>query len=556
MNLIIYLKKEHSNKILFTFFLIFLFVGLITYKDYGIHIEEKFHRSNGFYWLNYILNFTEFNDLKNIASIKFNEISGFTLSNIKNWLDYGIIFDVPAAFFEIILNIDEPKNYYQFRHLISFLLFFLSSIFFYKLLLNRFSDFNVSFIGTIFYVLSPRIYGDSFYNNKDILFLSFVTFALYYLFKTIDKLSYKNLIFFSIFSAICTSTRIIGVFLPISFIIIYFISVLAKKDELKFFPKIIFYLLFFIIFLLLHWPYLWTAPIDNFFSLIQSAKAGIIGIKVLFNGEYIRNHFLPYSYIPTWIAISTPVIHLILFMLGYFYITKRFFLRFLAIKEKSIYYDFWRGKNEKKDFFIFFNISMIILFLISMNITLYNAWRLIYFLNIFIIYISTYGFYIIYINLKSDNRKLQFSLIILFLLSLVLLRMITYHPYQGVYFNSFVPNHYKNKFEIDFHGISGVKFLKDILVLEKNKNTISIGVASFLPIQRSLELLDKSESKRIKIIGQEYKYADYIYKNNISEVNKNINNKYDIPNNFIKIDELVVDGALLYEVYKNTEKIK
>ena len=134
--------------------------------------------------------------------------------------------------------------------------------------------------------------------------------------------------------------------------------------------------------------------------------------------------------------------------------------------------------------------------------------------------------------------------------------MITYHPYQGIYFNSFVPNHYKNKFEIDFLGISGVKFLKEILILEKNKSTINIGVASFLPIQRSLELLDKNESKRIKIIGQEYKYADYIYKNNISEVNKNINNKYDIPNNFIKIDEFVVDGALLYEVYKNTEKIK
>ena len=176
MNLIIYLKKEHSNKILFSFFLIFLLIGLITYKDYGIHIEEKFHRSNGFYWLNYILNFTEFNDLKNIASIKLDNISGFTLSNIESYLNYGIIFDVPTAFLEIILNIDEPKNYYQFRHLISFLLFFLSSIFFYKLLLNRFSDFNVSFIGTVFYVLSPRIYGDSFYNNKDILFLSFVTF--------------------------------------------------------------------------------------------------------------------------------------------------------------------------------------------------------------------------------------------------------------------------------------------------------------------------------------------------------------------------------------------
>lgn len=554
MNLIIYLKKEHSNKILFSFFLIFLLIGLITYKDYGIHIEEKFHRSNGFYWLNYILNFTEFNDLKNIASIKLDNISGFTLSNIESYLNYGIIFDVPTAFLEIILNIDEPKNYYQFRHLISFLLFFLSSIFFYKLLLNRFSDFNVSFIGTVFYVLSPRIYGDSFYNNKDILFLSLVTFALYYLFKTIDKPSYKNLIFFSIFSAICVSTRIIGVFLPISFIIVFFISLLAKKDELKFFPKIIFYLLSFFIFLFLHWPYLWSTPIDNFFSLIQSAKTGFIEMKVLFDGKYISNQFLPYSYIPTWIAISTPVIHLIFFMLGYFYIIKRFFLRFLSIKENSVYYDFWRGKNEKKDFFIFFNISVIILFLISLNITLYNSWRLIYFLNIFIIYISTYAFYIIYINLKSYNRKFQFSLIILFLLLLVLIRMVTYHPYQGIYFNSFVPNHYKNKFEIDFLGISGVKFLKEILILEKNKSSINIGVASFLPIQRSLELLDKNESKRIKIIGQEYEKADYIFKNNISEINKNINNKYDVPNNFIKIDELIVDGALLYEIYKNTKK--
>ena len=88
MNLIIYLKKEHSNKILFSFFLIFLLIGLITYKDYGIHIEEKFHRSNGLYRLNYILNFTEFNDLKNIASIKLGNISGFSLSNIESWLNY------------------------------------------------------------------------------------------------------------------------------------------------------------------------------------------------------------------------------------------------------------------------------------------------------------------------------------------------------------------------------------------------------------------------------------------------------------------------------------
>ena len=121
MNLIIYLKKEHSNKILFSFFLIFLLIGLITYKDYGIHIEEKFHRSNGFYWLNYILNFTEFNDLKNIASIKLDNISGFTLSNIESYLNYGIIFDVPAALLEILFKFEKPVEYYHLRHFLVFI---------------------------------------------------------------------------------------------------------------------------------------------------------------------------------------------------------------------------------------------------------------------------------------------------------------------------------------------------------------------------------------------------------------------------------------------------
>ena len=60
--------------------------------------------------------------------------------------------------------------------------------------MNRFNNFYISFIGTIFYVLSPRIYGSSFYNNKDTLFLSLVTIALYYCFKSLDNLNYKNIL--------------------------------------------------------------------------------------------------------------------------------------------------------------------------------------------------------------------------------------------------------------------------------------------------------------------------------------------------------------------------
>ena len=50
--------------------------------------------------------------------------------------------------------------------MLGFFLFFIASIYFYKLLLNRFSNYYVSLIGVLFFILSPRIYGHSFFNPK------------------------------------------------------------------------------------------------------------------------------------------------------------------------------------------------------------------------------------------------------------------------------------------------------------------------------------------------------------------------------------------------------
>ena len=55
------------------------------------------------------------------------------------------------------------------------------------------------------------------------------------------------------------------------------------------------------------------------------------------------------------------------------------------------------------------------------------------------------------------------------------------------------------------------------------------------------------------IVGQEYQNADYIYTAFISEVDINGNDKYKIPNNFTKIDEFILDGIRVYEVFKRTQ---
>ena len=133
--------------------------------------------------------------------------------------------------------------------------------------------------------------------------------------------------------------------------------------------------------------------------------------------------------------------------------------------------------------------------------------------------------------------------------------MISYHPYQNIYFNSMFNNDAHKKFEVDYWGLSGRKFLEEILILEKNKKIITIGVASWLPLERSVKLLDKKDRSRIKIIGQEFQNADYLYTNFISEVDKNSNDKYKIPSNFSKVNEFILDNITVYEVFKKNDSI-
>jgi len=541
-------NNNFIKKIIYVIFLLFFFIGIYTYKDYGISVDEEFERRVGFYWLEYVLSFTTFDNFYNSALLKLNEITGFTLPTAKDNKFYGVIFNLPMAFLEVVFEINDSKEYFHLRHLFNFLLFFVSSIFFYKLLLSRFLKYNIALLGTLFFILSPRIYGDSFFNNKDIVFLSLVSIALYFCIKAIEKDNYKNLLIFSIFAAICTSSRILGIIFPISFILFYFLSLFQENKNLK---KIIFFTISYFIFLIIFWPALWENPIENFFLAFKyfSDLQGF-NIKMFFNGEYISTNFLPYSYIFTWILITTPILYILLFLIGYYYIFKKLFIRFINIKEKSNYPDLWRDINEKQDLFIFFILTSVIFYLITFNVILYTGWRQIYFLNVFIIYISVYGFYKIHLNLKSKIKpNIQFGLIGLFLIFIVY-KMIIYHPYQNLYFNSVFNKNAHNKFEVDYWGLTGKKFLESVLILEKNKNQIKIGVASFIPLERSLKLLSKEEREKIIIVGQDYEKADYIYTVFISEVDINGNDKYKIPSNFTKIDEFILDNIKIYEVFK------
>ena len=127
----------------------------------------------------------------------------------------------------------------------------------------------------------------------------------------------------------------------------------------------------------------------------------MVNIKIFFNGNYLYNYFLPDTYLPTWIFISSPVIPIIFFIIGITSYAIRLSKRYINIKENTFFDDIWRSKNEQKDFIIFFIFTSMFLTFIVLSAPFYNGWRLVYFFNIFILYFCFYQI----INFNNFYRK-------------------------------------------------------------------------------------------------------------------------------------------------------
>lgn len=547
MKLILTKSKFKNSIILYLFFTFYFVVGLLTYQDYGISIEEHTQRLSGLYWLNYVVNFFKIDSFTEVAREYFQQAYDPSLPDPKIHSTYGPIFDLPTAFLDILFNIKKTNLYFQYRHLLVFIIFFSSSIVFYKILKERFSKFFVSFFGVLIYIFTPRIYGDSFHNNKDIIFLSLVVFTIFFAFRFFDKKGIKNIVLFAFFAALATSTRIMGLFLPVSFLIFLLLD-FQKKEKKSFFINIIIMTLLYFIFLFIHWPYLWEEPINSFINFVIKSKDTIFTLFFLFNGKYYLTTSLPDSYIFIWMGISTPILNIILFLFGFIFTIKRFFLRLISVKEISHYKDFWRGKCEKKDLYILFNLISIIALLVSINVSLVGGWRHLYFLNIFIVYLATFSIYLITLKFKKSLNNINLLLFIFFIPNIY--KIIIFHPYQSLYFNEVLSDKRKNSFQVDRECLTQFESINKIISLEKNLRVINVANASDIPYYRVKDMLSDSDKKKVIFVGNDFYKADYIYNNFSYKVDPKYEKKYRIPNNFKKIYKLEIEGVIFYEIYK------
>jgi len=547
--------QKYINLIVPIIFALLFLIGTTIHTDYGISWDEYNQRINGFVNLSIIKQFFNLdippgvlpeningsldNYLKNMgyekSSQNFEKYSG---------KQYGAIFDLAMAYIEEKFKIVSSVDYFNFRHLSNFLIFYISSIFFYFLLKKRFSTI-LSIVGLLFWILSPRIFAESFYNNKDIIFLSFFTIGLYYAIDFLDTPTYKKSLILAISCALAISLRIMGIIIPFVVLIFYILSIV---DEKKFIyqnlNKIFIYFILLILFTILFWPHLWTNPLVNFLDTFKSMSAYPWRGSIFYFGEYISALNLPWHYPIVWIFISTPILYSILFILGSIIIISNMTIGFLNLSNNNLSNDIWKNNKERMDIILFLIFFITIFMVIKLDSTLYGGWRHLYFIYPCFIFISIRGFEYFY-------NKFSFKYLMIFILPFLIntsFWMIKNHPYQYVFFNSLIIKDINNLFELDYWGVSNKHSLKHILDYDSN-NKIKLYVASNSPYIFSLEMFDKRNKKRIEFVNNLID-ADYLVTNHYYQNGNPISLNYDFKKSYDLINETKINNMPINSVYK------
>ena len=209
------------------FFLIFFCIGLYVYKDYGATTDEWIQRKTGQVTLSYIAHFFKIEWLlRGAIPLERPEVV------FLQWpdRDYGVLFETSAEFLISLFGITGSDAYF-FRHLLTFLCFFVACIVFYHILKNRINSWKFGLIGTLFLILSPRIFADAFYNDKDLVFLSFFIFATASMLRMVFHPTYKNCILNALMCAWAIDIRLMGGLLPVFTLFFFFLY--ARNEGIK-----------------------------------------------------------------------------------------------------------------------------------------------------------------------------------------------------------------------------------------------------------------------------------------------------------------------------------
>jgi len=525
-----------KNICLALFFLSLLMIGIYIYQDYGLSWDEPTERLTGLVNLNYIGEFFNFEFIKNSPMIQ--SIKDIRLQNYSDRV-FGPAFPIITSLIEILIGRNELYIGYRIRHFITYLVFLMAVFTLYKIAEMRFKDWKFALFIALLLILSPRFFGESFFNSKDIVFLAFFNLSIYTLLITSNNFSVKNILLHSLTTAIAIDIRSIGFILILISLTVFAIKNTRIILKPKGLAKCGVYLFATFMLTILFWPWLWEKPLPRLIEGITIFSKWITQIQIFYLGNLIsiQKEPIPWHYILVWIGITTPLIYLLFWIIGIIKTTLQ------LIKSP---FEIW-SNNELTMDLIFTGICIFpIVGIIFLHSIIYDGWRHLYFIYPSFLLLCGKGIQTSWELLKNFNRaKVIFIGGVGFCLSLTFSSMIRNHPHQNIYFNALAGKNLIENFDVDYWGLSNKQALEWIAAND-NRPQISVGAGSIMALEYSMMILPPEIKDRF-IFTSEITSSDYV----ISNYRGNLT-KYDLsPFNFIRAFEILIDNEIILSIYQN-----
>lgn len=439
--------KVIVNNLPYIILFAYLIIGSIILPDYGISTDEPIQRKHGIVSFDYI-------------NQKFNLFPGIQPTYEESlpeyeYRDYGVAFQVFSYGIEKLLKIEDARSVFLIRHFLTFMLFWLSAYYFFKTAELTFDNKLIPVLGLLFYILSPRIFTEAFYNPKDIILLSWISIGIYSMIKFLEVRSFKYLFIHALVCSLAINARIVGIVLPFVTVLVAILSMRGQKflSWIKSFGIILLlWGVLTIVFTLILWPFLWEDPVRNFIYSFNEMKRFRWNGQLSYWGNLVWASELPWHYTLSQILVTTPILYSSFFLVGFVSTL------IMVVKRKC-----WHFKNSiERNSFGFILLFIIPLFsVIYFHSILYNGWRQMYFIYPAFLFVGLIGLNMILRLIRMTTNPLKMKILyaviysgIIISLSSTMQFLIKMHPYQYIYLNRIAGADPLRNFDGDYFGLS------------------------------------------------------------------------------------------------------
>ncbi|MGM9427579.1 ArnT family glycosyltransferase [Hydrogenophaga sp. MI9] len=465
-------------------FMIYLVLGLAIYRQYGVSWDEPLSRLNGLVNLRYVIEFFS-------GALRSELLQ--QVPTLADWpdRDYGVAFELPMAAIEHWLGLNE-QQVFRLRHLSTFLVFSGAVAAIYRSVFSVTGSRAIGVMAAAMLVLSPRMFAESFYNSKDIVFMSACAISIWSMERFLRNRSLGAAVLHGLVCAFAIDIRVMGIILPALTMGAWGVLLVHREVRpMSWWRLMAAYGLVTVLMVYAMFPYLWVDPLHNFAQVFANMSRFRWNGEVLYMGESISAQQLPWHYIPVWIGVTTPLPFLALFLVG------------VGLTVAGVFSSrrrLWSSHEQMMDLLCLLLLAGPVLAVIALKSVLYDGWRQLYFVYPALVFLAARGLEWLGTMLGArDRRRLVLSGCLGTFIVYQGAWMVRAHPLQNVYFNELVRTPWKDQFDLDYWGLGNREALERILKADHDP-FITVGVGSRTELETSLPLIPKVHRDRLFLV--------------------------------------------------------